>query len=72
MFDLTDDTNIIIDKLIILLIRIHDKKGYNFMETNQFINQCISLLNQPQNNVLDWLVKNQTTSKYIFSWFSLL
>src|ERR1043166_3142719 len=27
MFDLTDDTNIVIDKLIVLLIRIHDEKG---------------------------------------------
>ena len=47
MFDSidVDNTNMIIDKLVMLLIRIHDEKGYNFMETNQFINQCISLLN---------------------------
>ena len=66
MFDSTDNANIIIDKLILLLIRIHDEKGYNFKETNQFINQCISLLNQAQNNILDWLSKNQTNSQYIF------
>src|SRR2546421_3544658 len=65
MFDLKDDINITVDKLIMLLIRIHEK-GYNFMETNQFINQCISLLNQPQNDILDWLVKNQASFQYIF------
>ena len=67
MFDLTEnDTNANVDKLIMLLIRMHDEKGYNFMETNQFINQCISLLNQSQNIILDWLLKNQTSSQYIF------
>src|SRR2546421_5557826 len=68
MFDSidVDNTNMIIDKLIVLLIRIHDEKGYNFMETNQFINQCIVLLNKPQNNILDWLLKNQSSFQYIF------
>src|SRR5205085_3744212 len=67
IFDLTtDDTNTIVDKLIMLLIRIHDENGYNFMETNLFINQCIFLINQPQDNILDWLLRNQTSSKYIF------
>ena len=37
MFNSTDNVNIIIVKLIILLIRMHEEKGYNFMETNQFI-----------------------------------
>src|SRR5205823_4144752 len=61
-----DDTSTIVDKLIMLLIRIHDEKGYNFMETNLFINQCVFLLNQPQNNILDWLLRNQTSPQYIF------
>ena len=36
------------------------------METNLFINQCIFLINQPQDNILDWLLRNQTSSQYIF------
>src|SRR5438045_2268699 len=46
IFDPTDNTQTFVDKLITLLIRIHDKEGYNFMETNQFIDQCIILYNQ--------------------------
>ena len=45
IFDLTDNIKIVIDKLIILLIKFQDKIGYNFMETNQFISQCITLSN---------------------------
>ena len=39
MLNLTaDDTNTILDKLIMLLIKMHDEKGYNLMKTSQFIN----------------------------------
>ncbi|PKK65004.1 kinase-like protein [Rhizophagus irregularis] len=57
----------IVDKLITLLIKVQDKRGYNFMETNQFINQCINLYDQiPSNDIFNWLVNNQTKPQYIF------
>ena len=51
-----------------LLIRVHDEKGYHFIEADQFIDQCISLSNQSQNNILDWLLKKSNiTSIYFLS-----
>jgi TPR repeat protein len=54
-------------KLITLLIKVQDKGGYNFMETNQFVNQCINLSNQiTGNEIFNWLLNNQTKPQYIF------
>ena len=66
IFDLTDNIEIFIDKLIMLLIKIQDKRGYNFIETNRFIGQCITLSNLTPSNISDWLKNNQTKSQYIF------
>ncbi len=63
IIDLKDSVEIVIDKLIILLIKIQDKKGYNFAKTSQFISQCINLA---QRKISDWLIDNQTESQYIF------
>src|ERR1044072_6709778 len=64
MFDLTDtNIEIVINKLIMLLIKIQDKKGYNFMETNQFISQCITLSNLTTSNISNWILNNQTDRK---------
>ena len=65
IFDLTDNIEIVIDKLIMLLIKIQDR-GYNFMETNQFISQCITISNLATSNISNWLINNQTKSQYIF------
>src|SRR5205085_343798 len=60
-----DSINIIVDKLITLLIEIQEE-GNTFYETRCFIHQCISLSNQTPNNIFEWLLKNQTSSQYIF------
>ena len=66
MYDLTDtNIEIVIDKLIMILIEIQDKKGYNFMETNQIISQCIFLSNLTQSNISNWLINNQTKSQLL-------
>ncbi|GBC17272.2 kinase-like domain-containing protein [Rhizophagus irregularis DAOM 181602=DAOM 197198] len=64
--EIFDSIDSIIDKLISLLIEIQDKEGYNFLETNQFINHYITLSNQT-NNIFNWLIKNQSNNpQYIF------
>jgi len=65
-FDSADNIDVVVDKLITLLIRIHEEKGYNVMETKLFMIQCISLSYQTPKNIFDWLVKHQTTVQYVF------
>src|SRR6266542_3607400 len=60
-----NDINILIDKLIILLIKIQDE-GKDYDETNQFINKCITLSNQSIDEIFNWLKEKQNESKYIF------
>ena len=66
LFDLTDNTETVINKLIKLLIKIQDEKGYNFMETNQIIDQSINHSDQTSSNIFSWLMENQTKPQYIF------
>src|SRR6266480_4793626 len=66
ILDSINNIETFIDKLITLLIRVHDKEGYNFIETNQFVDQCIILFNQTSDSISNWLIKNQTKSQYIF------
>ncbi|CAB4376365.1 unnamed protein product [Rhizophagus irregularis] len=63
----SDDIEKIIDKLIDHLIKLHDEFGYGFAGVKQIIEQNIQDINQPLlDDILDWLIKNQTSSKYIF------
>ena len=61
----SDNVNILIDKLIILLIKVQDE-GNDFNETKYFINNCITLSSQSIDDVLNWLKENQKELKYIF------
>src|ERR1051325_2670746 len=66
-FDITDNIETVINKLITLLIKIQDEKGYNFIETNQLIGQCIlTLSSKTSENIFSWLVEKQTKPQYIF------
>ncbi|CAI2169850.1 3837_t:CDS:2, partial [Funneliformis geosporum] len=65
IFDVEDSIDILIDKLIVLLIKIHDE-GNDFNETKHFINQCIFLSNQNSNNIFEWLKENQVESKHVY------
>ena len=58
--------NIIVDKLITIIIKYHDR-GINFDQIEHLIEQPISQLNQTVDDLLNWLIKNQNTSQYI--WF---
>ncbi|CAB4492072.1 unnamed protein product [Rhizophagus irregularis] len=63
----SDDIENIIDKLIDHLIKLHDEFGYGLAGVKQIIEQNIQYINQPLlDNILDWLIKNQISSKYIF------
>ncbi|CAB4396348.1 unnamed protein product [Rhizophagus irregularis] len=65
--DLTDNVERIIDQLIDHLMRMHDEMGYSFMETKQAIDQNIKNINRPLlDKIFDRLIKNQTSSRYIF------
>ncbi|GES81549.1 kinase-like domain-containing protein [Rhizophagus clarus] len=65
--DLNDNVEKIVDKLIDHLIRMHDELGYAPIETKEIINQNIQYINKPlQIKIFDWLIRNQTSSKYIF------
>src|SRR6266542_708367 len=61
----TDNINILTDKLIVFLIKMHNE-GKDFNETKHFINKCITLSSQSMDDVFNWLKKNQNESKYIF------
>uniref|UniRef100_U9SX76 Protein kinase domain-containing protein n=1 Tax=Rhizophagus irregularis (strain DAOM 181602 / DAOM 197198 / MUCL 43194) TaxID=747089 RepID=U9SX76_RHIID len=65
IFNITDDINILIDKLIILLIKTQEEEN-SIKETKHFINHCISLSNQTSSDIFEWLKENQTNSSYIF------
>ncbi|PKC10703.1 kinase-like protein [Rhizophagus irregularis] len=62
----SDDVGKIIDKLIDHLIKLHDELGYGFAGAKQIIEQNIKFINQPLDDILDWLNDNQISSKYIF------
>ncbi|RGB27011.1 kinase-like domain-containing protein [Rhizophagus diaphanus] len=70
ILNLTDSTNNvekIVDKLINHLIRVHDELCYFPTETSEIINQNIQDIDKfLQINIFDWLIRNQTSSKYIF------
>ncbi|GES84522.1 kinase-like domain-containing protein [Rhizophagus clarus] len=60
---------IIVDKLIMVIIEKHDR-GYTFNQMQQFIDQKITRLtplNQTTNNLINWLISNQSVLRYI--WF---
>ncbi|PKY20615.1 kinase-like protein [Rhizophagus irregularis] len=64
---LTNNVEKIIDKLIEHLIRMHDEWGYTIIETKEIINQNIQNISKSlQIKIFDWLIKNQTSSRYIF------
>ncbi|PKC70584.1 kinase-like protein [Rhizophagus irregularis] len=65
--DLTDNVEKIVDKLIDHLIRIHDELCYIPTEAKEIINQNIQNIDKfLQIKIFDWLIRNQTSSKYIF------
>ncbi|CAB4380858.1 unnamed protein product [Rhizophagus irregularis] len=61
IFNVTDNINILTDKLIMLLIKTQDE-GNNIDETKLFINHCIFLSNQTSNVIFEWLKENQTNN----------
>ncbi|GBB92337.1 hypothetical protein RclHR1_00020040 [Rhizophagus clarus] len=67
-FEIDNANNIetVIDRLIVLLIKMQDEKGYNFTETTQFIYQCIFLSVKTSTDIFNWLVENLTKPQYIF------
>ncbi|CAI2192569.1 17971_t:CDS:1, partial [Funneliformis geosporum] len=65
VFDVEDNIDTLIDKLIILLIKTHNE-GNGFNETKNFINQCIFLSNKDSNDIFEWLKENQVESKHVF------
>ncbi|CAB4396340.1 unnamed protein product [Rhizophagus irregularis] len=65
--NLTDNVEKIVDKLIDHLIRIHDELCYIPTEAKEIINQNIQNIDKfLQIKIFDWLIRNQTSSKYIF------
>ncbi|GES81546.1 kinase-like domain-containing protein [Rhizophagus clarus] len=67
LVDLNDDVEKIVDRLIDHLIRLHDELGYIPIETEEIINHNIQDINKSlQMKISDWLIRNQTTTKYIF------
>ncbi|PKC66514.1 HCP-like protein [Rhizophagus irregularis] len=65
--DLTNNVEKIVDKLIDHLIRLHDELGYDPTEIKEIISQNIQDINKSlQIKISDWLIRNQTSSKYIF------
>ncbi|POG81800.1 kinase-like domain-containing protein [Rhizophagus irregularis DAOM 181602=DAOM 197198] len=54
-FDKTN--NIIVQKLIKVINRKHDKESINFRDFQQFINQQVFELNLSSNNLIKWLTK---------------
>ncbi|GES81550.1 kinase-like domain-containing protein [Rhizophagus clarus] len=64
---LSSNVGKIVDKLIDHLIRMHDELGYIPIETKEIINQNIQNIYKPLRiKIFDWLIRNQTSSKYIF------
>ncbi|GBC08527.1 hypothetical protein RclHR1_08190003 [Rhizophagus clarus] len=61
--ELTNNVEKIINILIDHLIKLQDELSYSFVEVKKIIYQNIQYINQP---LLNWLVKNQTSPKYIF------
>ncbi|GET58636.1 kinase-like domain-containing protein [Rhizophagus irregularis DAOM 181602=DAOM 197198] len=62
-FDKTN--NIIVQKLIKVINRKHDKESINFQDFQRFINQQILELNQSSDNLVKWLTK-QVNPQYIY------
>ena len=56
--------NIIVDKLITVIIKKHDK-GVTFDQIKQLINQQILQFNQDTDKLINWLVNNRYASQYI-------
>src|SRR4051812_25326137 len=70
----TDNINILINKLYILLIKIQFK---DFKETKQFINDCIAITTQVTVDIFNWIKEYQYESKYVlllgmFSYYNIL
>ncbi|CAI2176945.1 20037_t:CDS:1 [Funneliformis geosporum] len=65
MINSTDNINIFIQKLFILLIEIQDE-GKDYYETRDFINECIILSTRSTDDVIKWLKENQNESKHVF------
>ncbi|RGB31016.1 hypothetical protein C1646_764573 [Rhizophagus diaphanus] len=64
---LTNNVEKIIVKLIEHLIRMQDEWGYTVIETKEIINQNIQNISKSlQIKIFDWLIKNQTSFRYIF------
>ncbi|CAB4433706.1 unnamed protein product [Rhizophagus irregularis] len=65
--DFTNNVEKIVDKLIDHLIRMHDELCYLPTEAREIINQNLQDLDKfLQIKIFDWLIRNQTSSKYIF------
>src|SRR6266498_6098145 len=63
--DSADSTNILIDKLIVILIKMHNEDT-DYNEVNHFIKVCITLSSKSIDDVFNWLKENQNESKYVF------
>ncbi len=60
------ENNVIVDKLIAIIIKKHDK-GIALDQIEYYIEQPMLKLNQSIYNLLNWLIKNQDTPQHI--WF---
>ncbi|RGB40663.1 kinase-like domain-containing protein [Rhizophagus diaphanus] len=65
--DLNNDVEKNVDKIIDYVIKLHDEFGYTITETEEIIRQLFESISKPiQIKIFDWIIKNQTSSKYIF------
>ena len=60
-----DINNIIVEKLITFMTKKHNE-SITFDLIKQLLEQQMLRFNQPLNNILDWLLKNQVKSSYIY------
>jgi TPR repeat protein len=58
--------NIIVEKLIMVINKKHDKESIVFDQIQKFINQQISELSQNSEKFIKWLSKNQVNPQYIY------
>src|ERR1043165_3137069 len=60
-----DINNIIVEKLITFMTKKHNE-SITFDLIKQLLEQQMLRFNQPLNNILDWLLKNQVKPSYIY------
>src|SRR4051794_35686286 len=65
MINSTDNMNLLVDKLFILLVKIQNE-GKDFSETKHFLNKLITLSPQSTSDIFNWLKENQDEPKNVF------